>query len=931
MVFRPGIRHVEYRPREWSFEPPGRAGQPVDETAAAGPGDDVAAGDGRAAPRRPPPRPAEVTDEAADGWPVEPARPPGHPAPWPGQVEPGTGPAPQPPPAPPEPAPAPAVVVPGAIVPGPPGGILDLGALAEVEDRLRRLATAGVDAAALAGDLGRGSADRRHALTTAGSSVAAVLWFDSLRAADRVSVTPHAAPLLAAVHDVLEASRPAEPGTADDGDGVRTGGGPVARLPVPAGRSARALRATGAGTAGPSGTVWGALARRFAGARFDHAQDGRIVCVLEYPELRDAAVWEAVTDERTPYLGELFWVVLVSGAAVGAEAAGAERSGLGGPAGPDRAARMFEAAGWQVLTLRHGRRLAALFGRPGGQALRGRLSRMGQEEYHELLTTHGQALRRRLAGPGTAGVGIAGLVDTLTDDEIHAALRDLGGHDLALLIDAFDEVVDDRPTALFAHVHDQATRDPAAHEVRQGPAPAVGITSIRPMGQGTAGGGPVVTPVAGGSALQPLAGGRPGQGGRGARLAAHVASYLDRAARAAPLPPPVPTDLAAGGDGRGLASTQSAFGDLLRGLAGAAPEAVDAIVTVSTRDADGIVAGWLEPGADAGAALASPAGRRHVAGALAPGAFAGVLGNLGVAWNRQGLPLLPIGVTDELAAGRVVPAWAAGCATDARSVLAVTDTGRYAMTGGGAGQRLTGPAVPAVTGGAGVPGVTRYEPAFAQDLAWCLLAALGKLGRADGSSSLLRLSARPVDQRAAAVPAAGPRRDDRRADVLAGGYRLRSGGPAPLLTLVGMGAVLPEVLAAADELADRLGGGIGVAVVTSADLLFDALRAGDERSHDDGPGTGAADRSQVLARLLPAGLRSPLVTVVDGDARQLGFLAGLHGDRLAAVGSGPPGEGSGADGSGAGVPVGTDTIVAAALRLLGGDADAPTGLDQTDR
>jgi pyruvate dehydrogenase E1 component len=173
--------------------------------------------------------------------------------------------------------------------------------------------------------------------------------------------------------------------------------------------------------------------------------------------------------------------------------------------------------------------------------------------------------------------------------------------------------------------------------------------------------------------------------------------------------------------------------------------------------------------------------------------------------------------------------------------------------------------------------------------------------------------------------------------VLAGGYRLRSGGPAPLLTLVGMGAVLPEVLAAADELGDRLGGGIAVAVVTSTDLLFDALRARDERSADgDGPGAGAADRSRVLAQLLPAGLRSPLVTVVDGDARQLGFLAGVHGDRLAAVGSDPVGSDAvGSDpvgaGSDAGAPVGTDTIVAAALRLLGRDVDAPTGLEQTDR
>ncbi len=872
-------------------------------------------------------------DEAAvAGRPAEPVSPPGRTVPWLGQVEPG--PALQPLPAPPDPTRAPAAAAPGAIVPGPPGGILDLGALAEVEDRLRQLATAHIDGAAQAGGLDRGSADRRRALTTAGASAAAVLWFDSLRAEDRVSATPDAAPLLAAVHEVLEAARPAVAGTDDDeatgsrgegggsrADGARPGaeGGPVTRLPVPAGPAARALRATGAGTAGPSGTVWGALGRRFAGTRFDHSQGGRIVCLLEYPELRDAAVWEAVTDERTPYLGELFWVVLVSGAAVGAEAAGAERAGLGGPGGPDRAARMFEAAGWQVLTLRHGRRLAALFGRPGGQALRARLGRMSQEEYRELLTTYGPPLRRRLAGPGAAGVGVAGLVETLTDDEIHAALRDLGGHDLALLIDAFDEVAADRPTVLFAHVHSRATRDPEAHEVRPGPAPAVGITSVRPMVPPAGKADPVVRPAGGGSTLQPLAGGRPGEGGRGARLAAHVASYLDRATRAAPLPPPVPPDLDPGGDGQALASTQSAFGHLLRGLAAAAPELADAIVTVSTRDADGVVADWLDPVPDAGPALASSTGRRHVAGTLTPGAFAGVLGNLGVAWNRQGLALLPIGVTDELAAGRVVAAWAAGCATDARSVLAIADTGRYPAAG--AGQRTAGPAVAAVTAGAGLPGVTRYEPAFAQDLAWCLLAALGRLGRADGGSGLVRLSGRPVDQRAAAVPAPGPGRDHRRAGVLAGGYRLRSGGPAPLLTLVGMGAVLPEVLAAAGELTDRLGGGIGVAVVTSADLVFDALRARDERSH--AADADAADRSWVLAELLPANLRAPLVTVVDGDPRQLGFLAGVHGDRLAAVGAGPAG-----DESGAGAPVAAAAIVGAALRLLGRDADAPAGQDQ---
>ncbi|MDT3442045.1 pyruvate dehydrogenase [Pseudofrankia sp. BMG5.37] len=929
-------------------------------------------------------------------------------------------------PAPP-PQPAARPLVPGAIVPGPPGGVLDLAALAEIEDRLRVIATESIESATRRGEVGRQVADQRRSLTSAASSVATVLWFDSLRTEDRVSVTPHAAPLLAAVHQVLEASRPADADAdadaaaaelvtdslAQDAGGPPEPASPVrrepwgTRLPLPTGPSARALRATGAGTVGPSGTVWGALARRLAGARFDHAPGGRAVCILRYPELRDAAVWEAVTDERTPYLGELLWVVLVTGAAVGAEAEGVERAGLSGPAGPDRAARMFEAAGWQVLTLRYGRRLAGLFRRPGGQAFRGRLARMSQDEYRELLVTRGPELRRRLAGPGAAGAGIAGLVDTLTDDEIHAALRDLGGHDLALLIDAVDDVATDRPTVLFAHTHDAWTRDPDVHEVParapRAEAPAAGVRSIHPMSAGA-----VVVPAARNAGTAGSGQLAPPAGSRGARLATHVASYLDQAPPPAPDPPALPVDLdpidggtwageseaRPGEPGAVLSSTQASFGALLRGLAGLAPRAAGAVVTISTRDADTVVAGWLDPttsrdtanhelrgprgpdeptkatgpdGPDgpgqprdadgaaagpAGAPLVSSGGRRHVAGAFPAGAFTGVLGNLAVAWNRQGLPLLPIGVTDELAAGRVVPAWAAGCAVDGRSVLAVADTG--------AGGRFAGPTLAlalAATGVTGLPGVTRYEPAFAQDLAWCLLAALARLGRADGSSSLLRLSARTVDQRLAAVPAAGPARARRQAAVLAGGYRLRDGGPAPALTLVAMGPVLPEVLAAADELEAELGAGVGVAVATSADLLFAALRARDahlrragEVGHavagglhgvvadgagprdsgprdsgprdsgpaETGPQETGTNRSWVLEEMFPAWARAPLVTVVNGDPSQLGFLAGVRGDRLAAVGptAATDGPTAAADQASPGGPVEVAAIVGAARRLL---------------
>src|SRR5699024_9868041 len=68
-----------------------------------------------------------------------------------------------------------------------------------------------------------------------------------------------------------------------------------------------------------------------------------------------------------------------------------------------------------------------------------------------------------------------------------------------------------------------------------------------------------------------------------------------------------------------------------------------------------------------------------------------------------------------------------------------------------------------------VPGLTSWEPAFAQDLEWTLLAALRELADPDGESAYFRLTTRPVEQEPAAVPARVPRgAGGRRVPELAG-------------------------------------------------------------------------------------------------------------------------------------------------------------------
>lgn len=116
----------------------------------------------------------------------------------------------------------------------------------------------------------------------------------------------------------------------------------------------------------------------------------------------------------------------------------------------------------------------------------------------------------------------------------------------------------------------------------------------------------------------------------------------------------------------------------------------------------------------------------------------------------------------------------------------------------------------------------------------------------------------------------------RRRDEIAGGYRITGHDPATeQVTLVGVGALMPEVVAAADRLA--LQGIIaGVVYLTSPDLVFRSFHRRGSLGDDAG--------DDIAGVLFPARSPAPLVTVLDGHPHTLSFLAGLRGDRIRRLG-----------------------------------------------
>ena len=763
-----------------------------------------------------------------------------------------------------------------------PGPRAELGVLESIQRRVLWLAALAVHHANTRPNPDGTKVGGHQASSSSVVSLMTALYFGALRAGDVVATKAHASPVLYAI-EYLRGRL-----AADDLRSLRALGGLQA---YPSRRKNPSIidLSTGSMGLGAVTATFAALAGRYVGDHWGARKPRRFITMVGDAELDEGNVWESLLEEHVAGLGNLLWIVDMNRQSLDRVTPDGRRRQI---------TDWFGAAGWRVIELRWGRRLQALFAKRGGERLRSRLETMANAEYQALLRRPAGMVRKALvtAPDGQVDGALDRVVGNLSDDALAAAVADVGGHDLSLILDALDEAGHerDRPCVILAQT------------IKGWGLPLAGD----PMNHGA------LLTAAQMEALRESLGVPAGMEWSVFPESSPEAQWI----RGRPAPfsepplhgeaPVIPESLDESYPPQ--ASSQEAFGRALGKLgrlpAGEHVVTLSADVAVTTH-----LAGWINrKGVWAPSARPdffaetpqamqwkqSPAGQ-HVELGIAEQSLFLALGAFGLSRELSGVPLLPIGTLYDPFITRGLDALYHALYAGGKFIVVATPSGVSLSPEGGAHQSVVTPGI-----GVALPEIAYYEPAFALEVEWVLLEGLqALLDRASGESLYLRLSTKPVDQSIAPPPS-----PLYRSGVLRGGYRLidARGEPgwdpeANAVHLFAAGVMVPEAVEAARAL--RAEGVLAnVFVVTSPDRLYRGLR----------------DPRPYLEEMVTAEEEGvPIVSVLDGHSHGLAFLGSALGVPQLALGVDHFGQSGSRSDLYAHYGIDAPAITRAALTLLG--------------
>jgi pyruvate dehydrogenase E1 component len=728
----------------------------------------------------------------------------------------------------------------------------DIEALKILEERLRWLSAWTIHHANHIRESDDGLKVGGHQASSASmTAIMAALYFHALGPNDRVAVKPHAGPVLHAIHYLLGSqSREALENFRGFGGAQSYPSRTKDRIPVDF--------STGSVGLGVAVTLFASLVQDYLTAHgwMDEQERGRFVALIGDAELDEGNIYEALIEGYKHDVRNLWWIVDYNRQSL--DATSADRMF-------ERFDEIFRSCGWRVVELRYGKRLkAALDKHPKLQAW---FETLPNADLSALHYQGGAAWRSRIQND--LGKAATAFLKEHDDAALAALFSDLGGHCMETLVEAFDAAQDDVPTLFIAWTIKGYGLPFAGHKDNH--AGLMNPTQLAALRESMG--------VREGREWEPLEG--IGDNARTGVEALIDRSRIAREKRARSFGTvKIPAIPAPAGDEQ---STQAAFGRILLDLSKAGRDLADRIVTTSPDVTVSTNLGaWVNQRglfrrsemADvfAQAKIASAqkwsGGNKgqHVELGIAESNLFLMLAAAGLSGDLFGTRLFPIGTLYDPFIARGLDALNYACYQDARFLLVATPSGITLGPEGGAHQSINPPLI-----ALGQPGLRHYEPAFADELAAMMEHAFRLIDEPAGESTYLRLSTRSIRQ-------VERENDDWREGALQGAYWLRAPGENAEAAIVAMGAVMPEALAAWEELSADVPG-LGLLAVTSPDLLHRGWTAAQAARWKGGRNPSHIE--QLLSALPP---HAGLVTIADAAPASLSWLGGALGQRVAPLG-----------------------------------------------
>jgi len=697
------------------------------------------------------------------------------------------------------------------------------------------------------------------------------LYFNYLDSEDRISIKPHASPVFHSIQYLLGNLEESYLRTLREAGGLQS-------YPSRTKDPDTVDFSTGSVGLGAVAPLFAAVARQYVDSHFGPRPKSRFISVIGDAELDEGNIWEALADPATANLGNVMWIVDFNRQSL-------DRIIPGVRIAQWRA--QFEAAGWHVKEVKYGSKLKKVFEDSGSKTFKVWFDEIPNEQYQSLFGLTAQEARIRFLEGSPDGV--SQFLEKYKDEQLFEILTDLGGHDISSLLEAFNDCdeVEDKPSVVFAYTikgwHLPIAGDKRNHsaqiskkqidELRN----SAGLSEVNEWSKFEPGSAEDALCVSRGESLKRV----PNR--------AEIAAEFPHATGIAP---------------KGFSSSQEVFGRVLTEIS--RNEAIRPYLVTTAPDVatstnlggfinrhgifnkdvkrewnDNSIQKWIE----------SPKGQHIELGISEMNLFT-LLGQLGISGDISDQPLIPIGTVYDPFVLRGLDAFIYSVYSGAKFIVAGTPSGVTLAPEGGAHQSTITPSV-----GVELPGVVLMEPAFGQSLDWLLCDALAHVAgakkntvpdlRPDELAFYFRLTTRSIDQQPFYDAKQRIGEVTLRSQVLAGAYKLVDGRVAltkqddylaPVVFLACSGAVIPEVLAAANQLAEE-GVIAHVIDITSLGRVFGSW----QRTLKQGIRTASTPS-------LPGVLRTtftekaPIVSIHDGSSHAMAWLGSALGMPQVAMG-----------------------------------------------